>query len=62
MEASKYSIPKESKSSPTILKVNDKTLTKRSDISDCLSKHFATIVYQYLPTESKNPDFTKLKE
>ena len=54
--------PKESKSSPTILKVNDKTLTKPNDISDFLSKYFATIVHQYLPTERKNPDFTILKE
>lgn len=54
--------PKESKSSPTMLKVHDKILTKPSDISNYLSNHFATIVNQYLPPECKDPDFTKLKE
>jgi len=54
--------PKEAKSSPTLLKVHDKTLTKPSDISNYLSNHFATIVNQYLPPECKDPDFSKLKE
>ena len=53
--------PRESKSTPTILKEGNTSLTSATDICESLNNYFSTIVQQYLPVNTHAPDFNQLK-
>jgi len=54
--------PKETKSTPTILKEGNTSLTSAADICESLNNYFSTIVQQYLPVSTHAPDFSQLKD
>ena len=52
--------PNSSKTVPTTLKDGDTTITSTPDLCEKFNNCFPTVVNQYLPESSQDPDFHKL--